>query len=79
MDLIVHDVIKLKNRGNIIAVNAGGTDAPKPGDKFSCGNCSWIVRSMETHDGYSYWLLIKPLSGSKFPMSGYILDKVDDN
>jgi len=78
MDAVVHDVIKLKNRGAVVAIPCGSDYVINPGDKFKCGSLSWLVRSIERYDGYMRWMLLAPLENSKIPMSGYILSRIEE-
>jgi hypothetical protein len=76
MDAVVHDVINLKNRGAIISIPCGSDSVIKAGDKFKCGNNSWLVRSVERYDGYMRWMLLAPLGDSKAPVGGCIITRI---
>ena len=79
MDAVVHDVIKLKNRGTIVAIPCGSDFVLKAGDKFMCGNNSWLVRSIERYDGYMRWMLLAPLGNSRGPISGCIMSRIEES
>lgn len=79
MEIIVHDVFELKNRGTIISVPCGSSFILNPGDVFECGVHSWVIRSTENYDGFMRLILLIPVEESKPPIRGYILSKKDSN